>query len=203
MLLINCSVMFAVNLFFFILYERLRPQPEEILPLVVICCGASLGRVIFAIVPQVQPVTALVIIMGSVYGCRRGYVTGALCALVSNLFLGQGPWTLFQMAAWGTVGLLAGVLGSATRNLSQTARTWIFAGYGFVAAFLFSIITDLLSVSYLGDALSFSSAAAIFGTGLAFGVSHAVCNFILLLSFYGILSRKLMRIKQKTRRKHD
>ena len=80
-------LMLVINLLFFLSFERTRPQPQEILPIVVICCGASLGRVIFSIIPQVQPVTVLVIVMGSVSGCRNGFVTGALCALISNLFL--------------------------------------------------------------------------------------------------------------------
>ena len=31
-------------------------------------------------------------------------------ALVSNLILGQGPWTPWQMFAWGSMGYLVGIL---------------------------------------------------------------------------------------------
>lgn len=197
-LISSVAVMAMINIFFFVMFERTKPQAKDILPLVVICCGASLGRVIFAIIPQVQPVTALVIVAGSVYGCRKGYVTGALCALVSNLFLGQGPWTLFQMTAWGVVGLLAGLLEKLVHNLSEEKKVWIYAIYGFFAAFLFSLITDFHTIAFLGDGMNLASVLAVYVTGMAFNIGHGIFNFVLLLFLYQILSRKLYRIKRKT-----
>lgn len=199
MLISSFTIMIVINLIFFWLFERTGPKPKDILPMVVICCGASLGRVVFVMLPQVQPVTALVIIMGSVYGCRKGYVTGALCALVSNLILGQGPWTLFQMTGWGIVGLLAGAMEKGIHNLSEGKKAWIYAVYSVFAAFLFSFITDLLTVCYLGENLNFASVVAVFGAGLAFSIGHAVFNFVLVLFLYGILSRKLIRVRVKCR----
>jgi energy-coupling factor transport system substrate-specific component len=188
--------MVGINLWFFFLFEREKPKTEDILPIVVVCTGASLGRVIFALIPQVQPVTTLVIIMGSVYGARKGYVTGALCALISNMFLGQGPWTLFQMTAWGIVGFLAGLLGKIQLK-NENIKMLLFTIYSFFAAFLFSIISDLSTISYLGDALTISSAAAVFATGIVFNIGHASANVILMIFFYGIISKKLRRIKEK------
>lgn len=196
-LIITVILMILVNIMFFVAFERKKPGPKEILPIVVICCGASLGRVIFAVIPQVQPVTVLVIITGSVYGCRMGYVTGALCALVSNLFLGQGPWTIFQMAAWGIVGLLAGILGKLLRNRNEHMQMICYAVYSFFAAFLFGILTDLLTVLYLGENITVLAALGIFATGVAFNAGHAVCNVLLMLFLYPVLSRKLQRICMK------
>lgn len=196
LLLINLAIMVVINLLFFWLFEREKPKTEDILPVVVICCGASLGRLIFSLIPQVQPVTSLVIIMGSVYGARKGYVTGAMCALISNMFLGQGPWTLFQMAAWGIVGMLAGLIGKISINNKKVKRI-IFCVYSFFAGFIFSIITDLSTISYLGGALSVKSVIAVFATGIAFNVSHAIGNVIFMIFFYEIISRKLERIKSK------
>ncbi len=197
MLLIISGVMLLFNLFFFFLFEWEKPKPKDILPIVVICCGASLGRVLFAVIPQVQPVTALVIIAGSVYGCRKGYITGAFCALISNLFLGQGPWTLFQMTAWGMVGFFAGIVEKWAKKFSVSVKTWIYAIYGVFAGFMFSIIVDLLTICYLGEGRNLASVLAVFGTGIAFNVGHAVFNGILLLFLYELLSKKLYRIKRK------
>lgn len=197
-LLICYAGMLLINALFFLAFERTHPQPKDILPIVVICCGASLGRVVFALVPQVQPVTALVIVAGSVYGCRKGYVTGALCALVSNLFLGQGPWTLFQMTAWGMIGCFAGLISKVVSGLSESKRTWIYAVYGLLSAFLFSIITDFLTVAYLGESITWASVIAVYVAGLTFNIGHGVFNFILLRFLYAVLSRKLYRIRRKT-----
>ncbi len=197
-LISSITLMVFINLIFFVLFERTKPKPKDILPMVVICCGASLGRVIFNVLPQVQPVTALVIVAGSVYGCRIGYVTGALCALVSNLFLGQGPWTLFQMTAWGSIGFLAGCIQRLVENVSEEKRVWIYAIYGCLAAFLFSLITDFSTIAYLGEDINAASVVAVYATGMAFNIGHGIFNGILLLFLYKILSRKLIRIKKKT-----
>ena len=65
---------------------------------------AAAGRVLFAPVPGVQPVTVIVAAAGVALGPRRGFAVGALAAIASNMFLGQGPHTPWQMLAWGGCG---------------------------------------------------------------------------------------------------
>ncbi len=194
LLLINSLLMFAVNIIFFILLEKSRPTAAEILPMVVICTAASLGRVIFAVIPQVQPVTALVIIFGYVYGCRKGYVAGALCAIISNMFLGQGPWTIFQMTAWGVCGLLGGVLGYILIKVNPHIRLVIMTVYGFVSAYIFSFITDFLTICYIGDHVTFEAVLAVYISGFAFAIGHAVGNAVIIFMFFDILTGKLARV---------
>ena len=97
---------------------------------------AAAGRVLFAPIPSVQPVTVIVAAAGVALGPRRGFAVGALAAIASNMFLGQGPHTPWQMLAWGGCGLLAGVFGFALRGRSPfalfcavlgwpSARSWI------------------------------------------------------------------------------
>ena len=225
MLTILIIINIIINIFFLGLFELKRPAVRDFLPLVVICAAASLGRVIFSFIPQVQPVTVLVIITGSAYGCLYGYVTGSLCAVISNMMLGQGPWTLFQMTAWGTVGFLAGALGHLFRKDRYTIDTGsidisnfckpynavkytllykkekgfaelaAFFIYAFLSAFLFSIITDTLTISYLNEALTLSSAIAVFATGIAFNVSHAIFNAVLILLLYKPVKRSLLKCR--------
>ena len=66
---------------FFVSFESRRPALRDIMPVIIICTLASAGRVIFGFLPQVQPVTAIVIITGICYGRQTGFLTGALCAL--------------------------------------------------------------------------------------------------------------------------
>ena len=65
---------------------------------------AVLGRIAFAPVPNVKPTTDIVLLSGFVLGGAPGFAVGAVAALASNLFFAQGPWTPWQMAAWGAVG---------------------------------------------------------------------------------------------------
>ena len=73
---------------------------------------AAAGRVLFAAIPGVQPVTVICVAAGAALGVRAGFAVGALAAFASNVFLGQGPWTPWQMLAWGGCGA-AGALARA------------------------------------------------------------------------------------------
>src|SRR5437764_10887988 len=74
-------------------YERSRP-PARVLALVAALAAlAAIGRVAFAAFPNVKPTTDIVLFAGYALGGPAGFATGAVAALVSNVFLGQGPWT--------------------------------------------------------------------------------------------------------------
>src|ERR1051326_1067361 len=66
--------------------------------------AAAAGRVLFAAIPGVQPVTVVAVCAGAALGVRAGIAVGGVAALVSNFFLGQGVWTPWQMLAWGACG---------------------------------------------------------------------------------------------------
>ena len=100
--LLTVIVAFAAVGVFFASFEASRPALRQIMP--------TVGRVLFAPIPDFKPVSAICILAGAVFGRRSGFLVGALAALVSNFFFGQGPWTPWQMYAWGLVGYLAGVL---------------------------------------------------------------------------------------------
>ena len=58
--------------------------------------------------PQVKPCAAIIIITGIALGKKAGFLTGAMTAFVSNFFMGQGPWTPWQMVAFGLLGYIFG-----------------------------------------------------------------------------------------------
>ena len=69
------------------------------------------GRILLGPIPNVQPVTVLVLLAGADFGAPRAIALAATIALASNvLLLGHGPWTLFQAVGWGGVGLLGALL---------------------------------------------------------------------------------------------
>ena len=100
-------------LIFFAGFESSKPALRQIMPTVVLAALASAGRILFAPIPDFKPVSAICIMAGAVFGKRCGFMVGALAALCSNFFFGQGPWTPWQMYAWGMIGYLAGILGQA------------------------------------------------------------------------------------------
>ena len=89
---------------FFAGYEASRPGLRQIMPTLVLAALAAAGRILFGPIPDFKPVSAIAIIAGATLGRRNGFMVGALAALTSNFFFGQGMWTPWQMFAWGLVG---------------------------------------------------------------------------------------------------
>ena len=67
--------------------------------------------------------TVIVAAAGVALGPRRGFAVGALAALASNFFLGQGPHTPWQMLAWGGCGLVAGLAAARFAAASPSPRS--------------------------------------------------------------------------------
>ena len=151
---------------------------------------AAAGRVLFAPVPNVQPVTVIVAAAGVALGPRRGFAVGALAALASNFFLGQGPHTPWQMLAWGGCGLAAGL---ARRFV---ARRLTFALFCFALGFAYGVPMDLWHwYGFLRDA----PVSVVLGAGLAFNTAHAVGNLLIALATGPELRRVLERYDRRTR----
>ena len=93
-LLISYFVIGAILVAIFFLIEKKKLPLSTFLPVVVMVAIGSIGRIIFGFIPNVQPVTVIVVLMGLCYNPESGFLTGALSALVSNMVMGQGPWTL-------------------------------------------------------------------------------------------------------------
>ncbi len=91
-------------------YERSHPTAKVLALVATLAALAALGRVAFAPLPNVKPTTDVVLLAGYALGGAPGFAVGAVAALASNVVFGQGPWTPWQMAAWGGVGLLGALL---------------------------------------------------------------------------------------------
>lgn len=153
---------------------------------------AAAGRVLFAPIPGVQPVTVLVAASGVALGPRRGFAVGALAALASNFFLGQGPHTPWQMLAWGGCGLLGGLLRPALRGRLA------FAVFTVALGFAFGSVMDV----WLWYAFYPHTEAALLArlaAGLPFNVAHAAGNVVLALVAGPELRRVLERFERRSR----
>jgi energy-coupling factor transport system substrate-specific component len=108
--IIAIVVIALIILALFFQFESAALSSKEIALVAMLGTISAVARVPFAAVPSVQPCTFFIICAGYVFGPIAGFMVGAETALVSNLFLGQGPWTLYQMFAWGLAGMSAAFL---------------------------------------------------------------------------------------------
>ena len=157
-----------------------------------LAAAAAAGRVLFAAIPGVQPVTVIAIVAGASLGLRAGVATGALAAFVSNLFLGQGIWTPQQMLGWGACGAVGALLGPALRS------RWALAAVSAVLGFAFSMMMDVwLWYGFAPHTLP--SLVAVLGRGLWFDASHAAGNVAIALAAGPELRRMLDRYGARLR----
>jgi energy-coupling factor transport system substrate-specific component len=152
---------------------------------------AAAGRLLFAAVPGVQPVTVIVLTAGVALGPRRGFAVGALAALASNFFLGQGVWTPWQMLAWGTCGLVGGVSAPLLRGRLALALAGFILGLGF------SAFMDVWEW-YAFFPHTQAALALQMSRGLPFDLAHAVGNVLIALAVGPELRRVLERYERRS-----
>jgi energy-coupling factor transport system substrate-specific component len=167
-------------------FESGTDSTRELAVIATLAAAAAAGRVLFAAVPGVQPVTVIAIVAGASLGARAGVATGALAAFVSNLFLGQGIWTPQQMLGWGACGAAGALLAPVLRN------RWALAAVAAVLGFAFSVSMDVW-LWYGFSPHTFAALAAVTGRGLWFDVSHAAGNVMIALAAGPELRRMLDR----------
>ena len=133
---------------------------------------AAAGRILFAAVPGVQPVTVIAIVTGIALGARAGATVGALAALASNFALGQGIWTPWQMLAWGLCGVAGAVAAPVLRNRV------LLAVFACVLGFAFSSLMDVWQwFSFFPH--TWQAFGVQMARGLPFDAAHAAGNLVL------------------------
>lgn len=182
---------------FVMVFEDRKPQARELLIIAVLAAIAVAGRAAFFMLPQFKPVTAVVIISGVSFGAEAGFLTGAVAGFVSNFFFGQGPWTPWQMFAWGIIGFLAGLLFRGNRRKWKSNRVVLCAFGGIASLLIYGLIMDTASVTMYSSEFNLDSFLALYASGLPFNLIHAVSTVFFLAVLGQPMFRKLDRIKRK------
>ena len=175
-------------------YERSRP-PSQIVALVAALAAISVaGRVAFSPIPNVVPTTDITLIAGFALGPAPGFAVGALSGLVSNFWLGQGPWTPWQMAGWGLTGILGAAVAVASgQRIGRFPLALIcaFTGFAYGALLDFSLMVTYGGEQSLGRFLALSA------RGLPFNIAHAAGNAALALVAGPAMTRMLLRYRHR------
>lgn len=154
--------------------------------------GAA-GRVFLHPVPGVQPVTTICLVTGAALGPRAGLAVGPIAGLLSNSFLGQGPWTPPQMALWGAAGLSGSLLRVVCRRAVGLAIV------GFAWGVLFGWAMNVWFLASFGPEVSWASVVLANGRSLPFDLAHAIGNALFALIAGPALLRLLGRYALRVR----
>ncbi len=175
----------------------LRFQKKEIgaFSLVLIAALTALSivsRIAFAPFPGFKPVTALTIIAALSLGPEAGYLCGALTALVSNVYFGQGPWTPFQMAIWGGIGFLAGCFAAKLKK-----SRWLLYFYGAFSGIALSLLMDVWTAIWADGTFNIHRYLALLIGALPFTLLYAVSNVLFLLLLQKPVTSAIERVRTK------
>jgi hypothetical protein len=174
-------------------YERSRPPSQVVALVAALAALAIVGRIAFAAFPNVKPTTDIVVFAGYALGGAAGFAVGALAALVSNIWFGQGPWTPWQMAGWGLCGLLGAAFALGVRNAGRLSLAAVcgFAGIAYGALLNFSLMATY------GGELSWRHFAALQASAIPFDAAHAIGNVVFALIAGPAMVRMLTRFRER------
>lgn len=171
-------------------FEASRPALRQLMPTAVLAALAAAGRVLFAPIPDVKPVSAIAILAGATLGRRSGFVVGALAALLSNFFFGQGSWTPWQMYAWGLVGYVGGVLGER----GWLDRAAVRHGWALLSGLAYGAILNGYYVLGFVRPITWESVGLAVAAALPLDLLHGVATVGFLALAWGPWGRSLKRV---------
>ncbi|MDY6916375.1 MAG: ECF transporter S component [Chloroflexota bacterium] len=191
-LIATILVVLAIVAFFFE-FEAAALGSKEVALVAMLGTMSAVLRVPFAAIPNVQPCTFLIICSGYVFGPVAGFMVGAMTALVSNFFLGQGPWTPYQMLAWG----LAGVSAALPRRF-RLGTLWLVL-LGFAWGYFYGWIMNVWYWASFVYPLNLRTFLTYQLTSVWFDTFHALGNAL----FLGLFGTKTIGILERFRRRFN
>ena len=185
-LLVTITVCAVILTCTFIFGFKVKSSKEIALIAMLGALSAAL-RIPFAAIPSLNPCTYLITCVGYVFGGIAGFMVGILTPLLSNFILTHGPWTIYQMFAWGLVGLSSSILGKF-----KVGRFGL-SFFGFIWGYIFGLIMNLWFWFFFIYPLTFETLLLVEVRSIWFDSIHAFGNLAFLWFFglktIGILER--------------
>jgi hypothetical protein len=175
-------------------YEREKPPARVLAVVAALAALAVVGRLAFAAIPNVKPTTDIVLFAGYALGAVPGFAVGAVTAIVSNIFLSQGPWTVWQMAGWGAVGVGGAALARVLRG--REPNRFMLAAVCGLAGLLFGAWMDIYQWTFAARQ-DLDTYIAISGTSLPYNLAHAIGNVVFCLLLGPAFLRALARYRRR------
>ena len=185
---VSLLVAFLSLVLFITGFEKKITGTRRMVLVAVMTAISVLGRFI----PFFKPITAITVITAMYLGGEAGFLVGSLSALISNLYFGQGPWTAFQMLAWGLIGFIAGLMAEPLKK-----NRILLLAYGVLSGVAFSFIMDVWTVLWYSAGFDIELYLLSLKAAIPHTILYAVSNFIFLFVLAKPFGEKLERIKLK------
>lgn len=194
-LFISLVIVIYSTIPFFMIFESRKPKARELVIIATLSAIAVAGRGAFFMLPSFKPVAAIVIISAVCFGGESGFLVGAVSMIVSNMFMGQGPWSPWQMFAMGIIGFIAGIL--FNKGWLKATRGSLCL-YGFWSVFIiYGGIMNPASLVMMSKRITWKGLLAVYISGVPVDLVHATATVIFLWIISKPMIEKLERIKVK------
>ena len=184
-----------VLILFASVFETKNIDAKEMASIATLSAIGGVVRVPFAGIPGLQPTTFIAAVSGYTMGPVNGFIVGAMSAFISNFFLGQGPWTLWQMLGWGACGFFFGLI----KKGNSKAYNILFVAFCGLWGYVYGGILDMWYVVAYIDPISIKTIIASLALSFAQDTLHAVGNVFFAAIFGGkfitVLDRYNRRFK--------
>jgi len=146
------------------------------------------GRILFQFIPNVQPMTAILLIITLNFGTTDGLIVSIGSIFLSNIYLGMGPWTLFQIITYIIIIEATGFLSPFYKQQNILSKVF-FLLFAASSGFIYGFIISIFNVQLFG----MSNFWVYYFQGLPYDFMHALGNagfFLALDPIIGPLLRK-------------
>ena len=190
--LLSAIVAIEILIPFFMAFEGQKPQPRELVTVAVMAALVTIARVAVPL-PSFKPTYAVIMLTGIAFGPETGFIVGALGALGSDFFYGQGPFTPWQMMAYGMAGLLSGF---AYQRNWLPRKNWVMGVFCFVCVVtLIGPLLDTSTVVIIATTFTWENMLPIYASGLPVNLTQGACSFLTMLFFGNAILEKLDRVR--------
>lgn len=165
-------------------------QRIALLGLLTALCYVS--RVIFQFLPNVQPVTVILIILVLKMTVVDSWIVAILSILISNIQLGMGVWTIAQIVSFSILVGITGLLIKPFINQIPFVVMVLFAG---LTGYLYGFIISAVQAPFFG----IQNFWAYYLAGLPFDTMHALGNAVFYVLLAPVLGSILDRFDVKNR----
>ena len=179
------AIVVEIMLPFFAAFESRRPQARELVILAVMAALAAVSRVAFVFLPYFKPLTGIVMLTAVAFGPQAGFLTGAMAIFASNFFFSQGPWTPWQMFAYGI-------------GRKKWQNPFVMAAFGFLAVLLIvGPLLDSCTVFTMLTSFTREGLLLIYGQGVPVNLMHGTGTAVTIALLGKAMLKKLSRLQTK------
>lgn len=152
------------------------------------------GRIGLTALPNVQPVTALLILCAVFWSLPEALLADLVVVIVTNLFMGWGIWWIWQLISWAAIAVASRLVFRPT-GLYQKDKLIkiILPVWGFLMGFGFGAAVSIFSYKTLTFGQSRGYIAYWIG-GLPLDLFHAAGNAVFCLALLPVMKRTAKKI---------